>query len=429
MVPTVSLCMIVKNEEQFLASCLESVKELVQEMIIVDTGSTDKTKAIAASFGAKIFSFPWCDDFSAARNESLKHATQQWILVLDADEIIDQENRDKIKQALYQVSETNQMSHVGFGIISRHFTNTFNESGWQKNKYASKSDAHQLLTKFKGFYDDKWKTRIFLNDRHIFYQGKIHEDVNPSVEVWHHQQPPKLIANTDIIIHHLHFMKSLDFIQEKQKKYFELTKSEIITNPSTKLYIDLAVGYIYFENDVQKSLNALLQGILKINDNNILSTKEQEMLMKSISGHDNVHAFSFLLNKLNYDHLDYNIILNLAKACFFRGLYPETEVILNTLSSQVTALALDRYILELLGTTYAKQNKNKEAIEIFNVLHQKYLRNSQYIFNLAALCEKINDYSAAIVMFSKLLELNHPQSNEIKQRIDLLTKLKANTYI
>ncbi|HIG95637.1 TPA: glycosyltransferase family 2 protein, partial [Candidatus Woesearchaeota archaeon] len=87
-----SLCMIVKDEERFLSACLESVRGLVDEAIIVDTGSSDKTKEIARGFvdqiGGKLLDFVWADNFSAARNESLKYATGDWILVLDADEVI-----------------------------------------------------------------------------------------------------------------------------------------------------------------------------------------------------------------------------------------------------------------------------------------------------------------------------------------------------
>ncbi len=81
-----SLCMIVKNEEQFLRNCLESVKGVVDEIVIVDTGSTDNTLNIAREFGAKIVPFQWVEDFSAARNVSLQHATGDWALWLDADE-------------------------------------------------------------------------------------------------------------------------------------------------------------------------------------------------------------------------------------------------------------------------------------------------------------------------------------------------------
>ncbi|NLG78652.1 MAG: glycosyltransferase [Firmicutes bacterium] len=82
----ISLCMIVKNEEEFLPACLDSVKGVVDEIIIVDTGSTDRTVEIARQYGAKVYHYEWNDDFAAARNESLRHATCGWILVLDADE-------------------------------------------------------------------------------------------------------------------------------------------------------------------------------------------------------------------------------------------------------------------------------------------------------------------------------------------------------
>src|SRR3989344_5938628 len=97
---TISLCMITKDEEKYLEQCLSSVNSLVDEIIIVDTGSNDKTKEIAKKFKAKVFDFKWIDDFSAARNESLKHATKDWILVIDADEIIEQKGLNIIKNAI-----------------------------------------------------------------------------------------------------------------------------------------------------------------------------------------------------------------------------------------------------------------------------------------------------------------------------------------
>ena len=82
------LCMIVKNEERALARCLESVRDWVGEMVVVDTGSTDDTVHIAARFGARISHFVWCDDFSAARNAALDQCTCEWVLVLDGDETL-----------------------------------------------------------------------------------------------------------------------------------------------------------------------------------------------------------------------------------------------------------------------------------------------------------------------------------------------------
>ena len=85
-VSTISLCMIVRDEEANLARCLESACGFVNEIIVVDTGSRDATPTIAKRYGARICHLPWQEDFSQARNESLKQAIGEWVLVLDADE-------------------------------------------------------------------------------------------------------------------------------------------------------------------------------------------------------------------------------------------------------------------------------------------------------------------------------------------------------
>lgn len=93
----ISLCMIVKNEEKVLARCLDSIADLMDEIIIVDTGSTDDTKKIAQKYTKNIYDFEWVDDFSAARNFSFSKATKDYIYVADADEVIDEKNRRKFK--------------------------------------------------------------------------------------------------------------------------------------------------------------------------------------------------------------------------------------------------------------------------------------------------------------------------------------------
>jgi tetratricopeptide (TPR) repeat protein len=98
----ISLCMIVRNEEAKLARALASAAPWVGEMVVVDTGSTDQTVAIAESFGAKVVHFTWCDDFSAARNVALEAATGAWALVLDADEVLDVVDADEFTRAVAQ---------------------------------------------------------------------------------------------------------------------------------------------------------------------------------------------------------------------------------------------------------------------------------------------------------------------------------------
>ena len=120
---TFSLCMIVKNEEKVLARCLDSVKDLAEEIIIVDTGSTDKTKEIAAQYTSKIYDFTWIGDFSAARNFAFSKATKEYIYSVDADEVVDEANRQRfmdLKKTLLPEIDIVQMKYgnqLEFGTI------------------------------------------------------------------------------------------------------------------------------------------------------------------------------------------------------------------------------------------------------------------------------------------------------------------------
>tara|TARA_R110000868_G_scaffold376770_1_gene641855 strand:+ start:2389 stop:7095 length:4707 start_codon:yes stop_codon:yes gene_type:complete len=99
---TLSLCMIVRDNEDTIGPCLESIRPWVDEIIIVDTGSKDRTPDICREYGAHMFEFPWCDDFSAARNESIKHALGKWVFWMDSDDTITEECGRKIKELAAQ---------------------------------------------------------------------------------------------------------------------------------------------------------------------------------------------------------------------------------------------------------------------------------------------------------------------------------------
>lgn len=126
-----SLCMIVKNEEYSLPQTLKSVKEVVDEMVVLDTGSTDRTVEIAKELGAEVYHFEWCNDFSAARNESLKYVQGKWVLVLDADEVLRPSIVLEMKQAMKSdrhlvinlVRQEVGASQSPYSLVSRLFRN------------------------------------------------------------------------------------------------------------------------------------------------------------------------------------------------------------------------------------------------------------------------------------------------------------------
>ena len=113
---TLSLCMIVKDEEEMLPRSLAAVKDAVDEMIVVDTGSTDRTVEIAESFGAKVLHHEWTGDFSAARNVSFDAATSDWIVYLDADEVLIAEDRDRLREL------TGRVWREAFYLVETNYT-------------------------------------------------------------------------------------------------------------------------------------------------------------------------------------------------------------------------------------------------------------------------------------------------------------------
>ncbi len=162
---TLSLCMIVKNEQPNLVRCLSSVKAAVDEMIVVDTGSTDRTKELAAVFGAKVFDFDWDEDFSSARNFSLSKATGDWILVLDADETVSSRDHERIRDLIRK----SPAGTGGYYLTTRNYVVEANTAGWVANDGSYRDEEAGT-----GWYPNR-KVRLFRNDPRIRFSGAVHE--------------------------------------------------------------------------------------------------------------------------------------------------------------------------------------------------------------------------------------------------------------
>lgn len=139
---TVSLCMIVRDEEEVLGRCLDSVADLVDEIVIVDTGSVDRTKEIAAQYKARIVDFEWIEDFAAARNFSFAQATQTYIMWLDADDVLFEKDRKKFRELKKSLPP-----EVDSVVMEYHLT--FDSAG----NAAAGSRRNRLVKRSKGY---KW---------------------------------------------------------------------------------------------------------------------------------------------------------------------------------------------------------------------------------------------------------------------------------
>ncbi len=164
---TISLCMIVKNEERNLERCLQSVADLVDEIVIVDTGSVDATRKIAAHFTDLVYDFKWIDDFSAARNYAFSRASMDYIYSADADEVLSEENRERfllLKETLLPEIEIVQM------------------------KYGNQLQFGSVYN-----YDEEYRPKLFKRKRDFIWEDPIHETVR--------LEP--VIYDSDIVVTHL----------------------------------------------------------------------------------------------------------------------------------------------------------------------------------------------------------------------------------
>ena len=146
---TISLCMIVKNEQQVLARCLDSVRGAVDEIVIVDTGSTDSTREIALRYTDRVYDFLWIDDFSAARNFSFDQATMDYCMWLDADDVLTAEDRDgliALKSSLLPETDVVMMKYnTAFDSAGRPTFSYYRERILRRGKFRWEGAVHEVI--------------------------------------------------------------------------------------------------------------------------------------------------------------------------------------------------------------------------------------------------------------------------------------------
>ena len=198
--------MIARDEEEWLPACFESIKAIADEIIFVDTGSKDQSLAIAERLGAKIYHFGWRDDFAAARNFSLSKATGNWILVLDADEVISAQDYPLLKE----LTSNPASDPKAYQLLTRNYITLNNIVGWRGNdgSYPKQEQGCGWIPSLK--------TRLWSNHAQIRFSYPVHELVEPSLK------EIGIIAQAcPIIIHHYGKLDNMK-ARAKGKKYFTL---------------------------------------------------------------------------------------------------------------------------------------------------------------------------------------------------------------
>lgn len=196
MTASLSLTMIVKNEAATLAHCLASVQDLVDEIVVVDTGSYDNTKDIARQHRARVIEMAWPDSFAAARNESIRHASGKWLLWLDGDEYFDDANRDKLRTLLATMSD----DPTAFVMRQRS---------------AAANGSATIVG----------QVRLFRNHPAIRWDYRVHEQILPSVKRAGHA-----VHFTDIAIEHSGYLDP-NLRQKKLERNLRLLHLDLVERP------------------------------------------------------------------------------------------------------------------------------------------------------------------------------------------------------
>jgi len=248
-----SACIITKNEEDNIAHCIQSIAPVVDEIIVVDTGSTDKTISIAKKFRAKTFSFSFSGDLAEARNFSIEKATNDWIFIIDADERIATQDYGLIKSII----ERDDVD--GYRIIVRNYTYDPSVDGWLPN-----DNKYLEYANLPGFFIFNL-VRLFRKSSLIRYKGFVHETNEESLD-------GKNIIQSLVVIHHLGRIDR-DTTTQKDMLYLELGHRKLKDDPKNpRAYYELAKQYMAFEQ-WEAALDLLRQAISYSNDDvDILTT-------------------------------------------------------------------------------------------------------------------------------------------------------------
>lgn len=189
-----SLCMIVRDEQEMLGRCLEAVREAVDEMVIVDTGSTDATIEIARSFGARVIEREWTGSFGEARNVAFDAATGDWTLVLDADEILVREDAPLLR------SLTGRTWREAFYVAETNYTGELD---------AGTAVTHNTL-------------RVFRNRPQYRYRGRLHEQIANTLPTY----LPERLEYTNVRVEHYGYLGAVRDAREKSRRNIELLRMQ-----------------------------------------------------------------------------------------------------------------------------------------------------------------------------------------------------------
>lgn len=364
-----SLCMIVKNEEKYLPGCLTSVKNIVDEIIIVDTGSSDNTLNIARSFNADIYHFEWINDFSAARNYALSKTTGDWILYLDADERLSPDSHNE----LLRIIDNDIKAGFYCNVIS------FDEHNSKPN-----------VIRYN---------RLFRKSGEIRFEGKIHEQIVNSLL----KNDYKLIES-DIDIFHEGYNIPQHKMVEKAERNLKLLLEELNESPTDYLVFQIAQTYGVL-GDSEKAIEFF----------------DKIIVSESASPHFKSHAFRYK------GAIELQINKNIDKALEYASkaeLFFDAEPILNSLLTKIHIIKKNYLTAINYAWKALEINRSKHNAEFRLNLDEMTL----LLFAMQAAVEgELTDEFDKL--YKEFLRIDNKKDENISNFVNLIYKLNQNIIL
>jgi glycosyltransferase involved in cell wall biosynthesis len=393
---SISLCMIVKNEEEALPHCLASAAPYVDEIVVVDTGSTDRTVEIAESFGAQVRHFQWVDDFAAARNESLRHATGEWVLQLDADERLN--------------------------LLGR-------PTGLREAAAAPGLDAYVVMIRChhgaessRACYGVNHNYRFFRRIPGIQYEKPVHESVDHFL-----RRGRAATANAAFVIDHYGYDIDPSDLNRKLERNLAILERAVEKDPHDPFVLYYLANTYEALGRSGDSLDALKRGLDLENAPDILQAmllntmsrsylfaedydKVIETSTRSLAIESNQNTARYYLGIAYYNHKLYNMAVPYLISCYQ---YCRLPVEIKTTGLPQEYVLNELELLKLLAVCLFRMNNFSRAVFFSRCFLQKYDEDPDvhHIIGLSYYNE--HQYSAALFHLDKAYALG-VKGNEIQ---------------
>ena len=380
----VSLCMIVKNEETSLPKCLGSVNNFVDEIVVLDTGSTDKTPQIAQQFGAKVHYFTWNNNFSSARNEALKYVTGDWILVLDADETLTDEIIPLLKTVI------SKEEYLVINLV--------------RQEVGSTQSPYSLVS------------RLFRHHPNISFDRPYHALIDDSVTAILTQEPHWQIGYLPgVAILHTGYQKAVINEQNKYAKAAAAMEEFFASHPNDA-YVCSKLGALYMQmGKIDAGMELLNRGLNQLIGNQINEDQKPSNKLKYPQLQKIEVAFD---EDINYDIL-YELHYHLGIA------YTHLQDVSSAISHYQAAVKLPIYPLLKLGGYNNLGNllKNVGDLPGAKIAYETAIKiDSNFVtgyYNLGMVCKAMGFFTEAIDAYNNAINLN-PDYAEAYQNLGVV---------